>query len=157
MGENADPCSPSHSGRGTYMARLENDHPGYLRDMFCYSERVGGALATWQEIAESTNQKSAAPGESRPTLLLSRKQVALWFCKGGGKEVSAIEKPLLTKEHKQQRVQWAKKWYDLLSNPQALVAFLDEKWFYTTNKRQCVKILPAAGAEQGNVQVYQPP
>ncbi|KAG7370138.1 hypothetical protein IV203_027884 [Nitzschia inconspicua] len=72
-------------------------------------------------------------------------------------QVSAIEKPLLTLEHRQQRVQWAKKWYHLLSNSQAPVAFLDEKWFYTTNRRRRVKILPPTVSENGKVRVYHPP
>ena len=44
-----------------------------------------------------------------------------------------IEKALLTTEHKTRRVEWARRWFDILSDPTAPVAFLDEKWFYTTN------------------------
>jgi len=50
-----------------------------------------------------------------------------------------IEKPLLTTEHKARRVEWARRWFDILSDPTAPVAFLDEKWFYTTNRRQKLK------------------
>ncbi|KAG7371568.1 transposase [Nitzschia inconspicua] len=125
--------------------------------MYRYTERVCGALADWQELVECINQTSAAPGESRPTLSISRKQLSGWFRKQGGKEVSAIEKPLLTLKHRQQRVQWAKKWYHLLSNSHASVAFLDEKWIYTTNRRRPMKILPPTELENGKVRVYQPP
>ncbi|KAG7373308.1 hypothetical protein IV203_034032 [Nitzschia inconspicua] len=45
-GENADPCSPSNSGRATNVDIIDEGHPGYLREMYRYAERVCGALAT---------------------------------------------------------------------------------------------------------------
>lgn len=149
--------SPSNAGRVTYVDSLEKEHPGYLRELFRYAERVIGTTATWQELAEVVNKKSSAPGEERPTLSISRRQLAKWFRMQGGKEVSAIEKPLLTQEHKEKRVAWARKWFDVLSNPSAPVAFLDEKWFYTTNRRHQMKILPALTIERGNVTAYRAP
>ena len=68
-----------------------------------------------------------------------------------------IEKPLLTTEHKTRRVEWARRWFDILSDPTAPVAFLDEKWFYTTNRRRKIKKLPTDVTEVGNIQVYQLP
>ncbi|KAG7357475.1 hypothetical protein IV203_002163 [Nitzschia inconspicua] len=38
-GENADPCSPSNSGRATNVD-IDEGHPGYLREMYRYAERV---------------------------------------------------------------------------------------------------------------------
>jgi hypothetical protein len=108
-------------------------------------------MATWEEISEGMNLKSAAPGEERPTISISRRQVADWFKRLGGKEVSPIEKPLLTTDHKRKRVEWARKWFDLLADPTKPVAFLDEKWFYTTNRRRRLKILPTTDDENGRV------
>ena len=68
-----------------------------------------------------------------------------------------IEKPLLTTEHKTRRVEWARRWFDILSDPTAPVAFLDEKWFYTTNRRRKIKKLPTDVTEVGNIQAYQLP
>ena len=68
-----------------------------------------------------------------------------------------MERPLLTTQHKARRVEWAWRWYHILSDPTAPVAFLDEKWFYTTNRRRKVKILPTDVSEVGNVHAYRLP
>lgn len=150
-GESQDPVSPSRSGSRRYVEDLDRLHPGYLRELYRYAESVIGGMATWEEISEGMNLKSAAPGEERPTISISRRQVADWFKRLGGKEVSPIEKPLLTTDHKRKRVEWARKWFDLLADPTKPVAFLDEKWFYTTNCRQRLKILPTTDDENGRV------
>jgi len=156
-GENNDPLSPSRSGRARYVDIIEEEHPGYLRELYRYAESTLGATATWQEFVEIINLKSAAPGEERPTLSISRKQLARWFQKNGGKEVSVVERPLLTREHKERRVQWVRRWYDILSDPLAAVAFLDEKWFYTSNQRRKVKKLPTDVTEVGPIHAYRKP
>ena len=53
-----------------------------------------------------------------------------------------VEKPHLTDDHKTARKVWARRYYELLSNPESPVCFLDEKWFYTTSRRRQLKILP---------------
>jgi len=78
-GENRDPLSPSQSGWTTYIDTIEEEHPGYIRELYRYAESTLGATATWQEFVEVINQKSAAPGEERPTLSMSRNQLARWF------------------------------------------------------------------------------
>lgn len=67
-------------------------------------------------------------------MFLSKCQVDNWFKTNGGKEKSAIEKLLLSNEHKQLRNAWAQKYFALFTNNSAPVAFLDEKGFYTTNR-----------------------
>jgi hypothetical protein len=156
-GENVDPLSPSNCGRPKYMETVEDAHPGYICDLYRYAERVLGPLATYRELSECINARSAAPGEGRPTLSISRRQLADWFLGQGGKEVSPIENPLLTTEHKEKRVAWAQKWFDFFCNPEAPVAFLDEKWFYTTNRRRKLKILPSNNNEMGQVAQYRRP
>ena len=79
------------------------------------------------------NMKSNVPGETTPTLSLRRRQVSDWFKEQGGKEVLAVEKSLLTTEHKQQQKQWAQDNWNILTDPNIAVCFVDEKWFYTTN------------------------
>ena len=49
--------------------------------------------------------------------------------------------------HKKQRVLWAQKWFDTLTDLKKPVAFLDEKWFYTTNCRRRLKLLPKTNGE----------
>lgn len=64
---------------------------------------------------------------------------------------------LLTTEHEEKRIDWSRQWFHLLSDPSAPVAFLDEKWFYTTNRRRRMKILPTTAVEAGHVYTYRPP
>jgi hypothetical protein len=156
-GEYSNQLSPSQAGSKKYVAAIEESHPGYIRELYRYSESVLGALATYKELVDSINSKSASPGEGRPTLALSRRQLAQWFQDQGGKETSAIEKPLLTTEHKKNRVAWAREWFDLFCDPTAPVAFLDEKWFYTTNRRRRLKILPSTADEAKQVPGYKRP
>jgi len=139
------------------LEAIDENHPGYIRELYRYAERTIGPLATWRELADTVNFKSAVPGEERPTLSVSRRQLAAWFAANNGKEVSAIEKPLLTSEHRQQRVEWARRWFDTLRDPLAPVAFLDEKWFYTTNRRRKLKVLPKNEEEAGQPVPYRRP
>ena len=95
--------------------------------------------------------------EDRPTLSLHRLQLMHWFNVKGGKERSAIEKPLDTPELIKSRLEWVRKWYDILTNPNEVVTYLDEKWFYTTNRRRKIKTLPPGVHEEvGDDEVPQP-
>ena len=87
------------------------------------------------------NAKSESPSEHRPSISLHRLQVNNWFKSEGGTERSPIEKPLDTPDHMTKRLEWVRKWFDLLTNPDAPVAFLDEKWFYVTNRRRKVETI----------------
>jgi hypothetical protein len=71
----------------------------------------------------------------RPTLNLSSKQLARWFKKMGGTEKAPTEKPRLTDELIAKRAEWVQAHWDLLTDPTIPVAWLDEKWFYTANRR----------------------
>ena len=66
-------------------------------------------------------------------------QLYRWFVSNKGKELSPKEKPLDTPAHKSNRLIWVKDWYDVLTDKYANVAMLDEKWFYTTNRRRKIK------------------
>ena len=88
------------------------------------------------------NLKSDAPGEMRSTLSLDWHQVCEWFHSHGGKEYSPKEKPLDTDGHKILRLDWVKRWWNLLTCKEAFVGHLDEKWFYITSRRKKIKRLP---------------
>ena len=77
-GEDRDPISPSHCGRESYVSEIERTYPGYLHELYRYAESVKGNLATFQELAETMNLKSSAPGEHRVPLSLSRRQLSAW-------------------------------------------------------------------------------
>ena len=156
-GESQDPISPSHSGTVAYVNSIEKKEPGYLHELFRHVQGLHGSLASFHELAMAINAQSAVPGEGRPTLSLSRHQVMNWFKANGGKEKSAIEKPLLTDEHKRLRITWARKYYKLFCNRSAPVAFLDEKWFYTTNRRRRLKLLPQGDQEHKKPDAIQRP
>jgi hypothetical protein len=84
--EDQDPVSPSQCGRQSYVHDIEDRHPGYLHELFRYATDVKGALASFPELAECMNENSAIPGEQRPTLSLSRRQLANWFKASNGTE-----------------------------------------------------------------------
>ena len=50
-----------------------------------------------------------------------------------------------------------RKYYNLLTNEKAPVTYLDEKWFYTTNRRRKIKKLPRSLDEEEGVDVAPPP
>ena len=94
--------------------------------------------------------KSSAE-EAHDTLELNRRKVWRWFKKQGGKEKSSyLEKPYLTEERKQDRMEWATTMKGLLTNNQIIV-HLDEKSFYTTSHRCTYTCLPHAGFEDQGV------
>ena len=67
------------------------------------------------------------------------------------------KKTLDTLDHKAKRKMWVKEWYTLLTDKFANVAILDEKWFYTTNRRRKIKRLPLGGNEkEGDDKVKHP-
>ena len=43
--------------------------------------------------------------------------------------------------------------FDLLTNPLFPVAFLDEKWFYTTSRRRTMKVLPMVAGFEDEMQI----
>jgi hypothetical protein len=118
------------------MDEIEKLHPGYLRELFRHAQKVKGVKATFAELADAANQKSAAPGEERSTLLVGKTQMYKWFHANGGTEKSSLERPrIITDDLKGQRLSWVKLHWLLLTDPEAAVGMLDEKWFYTTNRR----------------------
>ena len=70
-----------------------------------------------------------------------------FFYLHGGKLKRPITKPRLTREHVIKRLAFGKKWsnkYKTGGEDDVFVAFLDEKWFYTSSRRKKMKILPRA-------------
>ena len=88
------------------------------------------------------NQKSSIPSETRCTLSLHRLQLYRWFIDNSGKQMSPKENPLDTPDHKAKQKMWIQEWYTLLTDKFANVTMLDEKWFYTINRRRKIKRLP---------------
>ena len=55
-----------------------------------------------------------------------------------------------TPAHKSNRLIWVKDWYDVLTDKFANIAMLDEKWFYTTNRRRKKKLPIGPGEVDGD-------
>ena len=153
-GESADPVSPVYCGSSKYVTTIEKNNPGYLHELFRYAQSVKGNVATFAELKEVMNEKSSAPGENRPTLSISCQQLSDWFQTNGGKQISAVEKPRLTDEHRQMRREWAVEHFDKFVDRDCPKAFLDEKWFYTTSRRKNLKMLPK-GETEGGEPIYK--
>ena len=63
--ESETATSPKHAGSVSYVAKIEERYPGYIRELWRYAIRTLGAGATYNELAECINAKSAVPGEDR--------------------------------------------------------------------------------------------
>ena len=85
---------------------------------------------------------------THPTTTLSQRQANHWFAAQGGKESAPTTKPLDTPDHIEKRNKWVRKWFALLTDLLVPVAYLDEKWFYTTNFRRKIKRLPKSEEEE---------
>ena len=46
------------------------------------------------------------------------------------------------------RKEWVQRWFQTLTTATCPIAFLDEKWFYTTSRQRRVKVLPKGEAEE---------
>jgi hypothetical protein len=64
-------------GRTPYTEKIEKAHPGYLHELYryMYAIRMKGSMASFQEIADCMNAKSATPDEPRTTVTLHRLQL----------------------------------------------------------------------------------
>ena len=58
------------------------------------------------------------------------------------------EKPLDTPELIEKRNKWVREHFDLLTDKNKGIAYIDEKWFYVTNHRRKVKRLPLGPHEK---------
>jgi hypothetical protein len=131
-GEDTDSViSPRNAGTKSNTFQMEVKHPGYLHELWRYAIRTKGSGATYRELAETMNEKSASPAEQRTELSMSGQQLSAWFKLNKGVERSSKEKPMLTHdEMKKLCLAWVQKYGHLLTNPHAEVAELDNKWFY---------------------------
>jgi hypothetical protein len=89
----------------------------------------------------------SATFEHLPTITLNKFSLYRWFKKNKGKEKRVKEKPLLTEEHKIQRLQHCERILTLREQG-AIVCYLDEKWFYIFSRRKKSKHLPRADFEE---------
>ena len=113
-----------------------------MRELWRYAVKTKGSGASFQELAETMNEKSAAPGEERVELSISAGQLSNWFSDNNGKQRSSKEKPLLTQAMKAKRREWVDRVGRILSSSNNPVAILEEKWFYKLNLRRKLKDLP---------------
>ncbi|KAG7337604.1 hypothetical protein IV203_021845 [Nitzschia inconspicua] len=115
--------------------------------MYHYAERVFGALATWQELSGRIK-----------TNVIDFKEEAVQMVsetgrEGGKRDRKAIVNfgtPSTKSTVGEEVVPLVEKF---TGTP---VDFLGEKWFYTTNRRPRVKILPPTVSENGEVRVCRP-
>ncbi len=54
-------------------------------------------------------------------------------------------------------MQWVRVYHHKITNPYIPVVYLDKKWFYTTNRRRKIKILPRGPLEELEVDVVIQP
>ena len=110
-----------------HTTRIEETYPGYLHYLFRKATKLRGPKAGFGELAVVMNETSHITTEFK---------LDVWFKSNDGKEISPKEKPLDSQEHCELRKAWVIKYYGLLTCAFSIVCFIDEKWFYRTNRRQ---------------------
>ena len=129
-------------GKIAFLDFTNKKHPGYVHELYRYASNTLGAKASFFAISLCMNERSQIVSETRDSFNINRRQLNNWFNDNGGKEISPIEKPLDTPIHKVKRLGWVRKYYRILTCPSYYVAYLDEKFFYTTSRRKKIKVLP---------------
>lgn len=135
------------TGRGrkvesSYCDTMERNHPGYLHWLYRQADREISDKASFSELAYEMEKISARAGDRGPVVSLSRDMLRRWFRKWKGKQKASVIKPLLNEDKRTRRIAWVKKMAELVAPGDIPVAFLDEKWFYTRNRRKKRKFLP---------------
>ncbi len=108
-----------------------------------------GDDATYEEIATTMNLQSAGL-QDLPTLTLIKFTLLRWFKKNKEVERRTVQRPLLTQERKQARLEHVRQMQDLHCERRHIF-YLDEKWFYLFSKRKKSKYLPRAVFEAEGV------
>ena len=138
-------------GKDSYIGKLEKQFPKYLHKLYRYSSKILGIDATVPQYIYCMNTRSKILHPNCPIrsdLGLSIHHFWVFFYANGGQLKRPTTKPSLTDEQKRARVQWAKEMQKtLLEMEDFFYCFLDEKWFYTTSRRNKMKILPKADWE----------
>ena len=140
-----------------YVVTIEEKHPGYLHYLYRKAIKLKGPKASFLQLSVAINEMSEVDSEGRLSLTLHRKTLNQWFLNNGGTEVSGLEKPLDSEKHKILRRQWVVKWYGLLTSVFTPVCYIDEKWFYRTNRRRKIKLLPLGNSEREGDDAYSHP
>jgi len=133
-----------HKGMESQTKRVEAEHPTYLHSLYRRATMILGDAATFTEIASQMNLLSAV--DERPTMNLNKWSLLRWFKTKKGKEKRTVFRPLLTPQHKINRVQHAHRIRTLMDQG-AAICYLDEKWFYLVSRRKTSKYLPRAEFE----------
>ena len=110
-----------------YVDEIEATNFGYLHLLYRKAIKLKGPKASFEQLSSAMNAISNVASELRPTLTLGRMQLNRWFSCNGGTEISALEKPLDSDEHKKLRKEWVVTNYGLLTNMFSPVAYIDEK------------------------------
>ena len=115
-------------GSLAYINFVEKIHPGYLRDLFRYSTNTIGCKASFLPIASCMNKRGHVDTDARDAISLTRHQVNNWLNDNSGNEISPVENPLDTSEHKRLRLDWVRNHITKLSSLLYYVAYLDDNF-----------------------------
>jgi hypothetical protein len=91
----------------------------------------------------------------RPTLQLDKFKLWRWFKKNKGKKRRKVSRPLLTEQHKETRLTYARNMLERLHEDEEINFYEDEKWAYEESGRKSLKHLPCADFEEEGVDRLQ--
>ena len=150
-----DPCETfaifeSNVGRnrGNYVEYLSSKFPWFLHQIYRYTISVIGATANAESITEMMNTRSRLLFPNCPirrNLGLTKFHFWKFFHHNNFKVLSPTSKPRLTPKQRKEQILWVRKWKLIFEDdPNAVVCFLDEKFFYIISRRKKMKVLPKA-------------
>ena len=144
--------------RVSYVRKIELEHPQLLHSFFRFAIELLGAEETSARLASAMNTRARELFPNSPilgNLQMNRHRFWEFFYLNGGKLKRIQTKPRLTDEHIKNRVEFAKKWLELLAKEEEIYyCFLDEKWFYTSSRRKKEKHLPCADFEDQKYDIH---
>lgn len=137
-----------------YIDEVEDQSPGYLLYLYRKACFNIGFDASFRRYAQEMND--IAVSEEKP-LKLTVYHVWKFFQKYNGSVVSPRPKPRLTEKQKQERIEWAKKRKEEISEDDFYYCFLDEKWMYISGLRNKLKHIPLQPNEpEGTITLIRP-
>ena len=89
-----------HKWSSSYVARLENKHPGYLQSLYQYTVQTLEGRVSYAMLTICMKKHLRADPDSKFVLNLSRRALNDWFILNCGREILPIEKQLDREDHK---------------------------------------------------------
>ena len=132
--------SKSNKGRVSYVEFLCETYPTLLHEIYRYAISVLGSTTKSVKLVGLMNDRARQlypDCEIRSDLGMTVYHFWSFFRKFKGRLLAEVSKPRLTQEKRRMRLRWVKQLKSRLEiNPEMIICFLDEKWFFCRTGRK---------------------